>query len=121
MKRKRIGGIRALKAGQIIAAPSAVPSTLRRLFPSQVQCSSGTVRVTPQSVLSMVPDERIARSILVLRGRRVLLDADLAVLYGVETRALVQAVKRNPDRFPANFTSQLNSAEAERLRSQTVI
>jgi hypothetical protein len=69
----------------------------------------------------MVPDERIARSILVLRGRKVLLDADLADLYSVETRVLVQAVKRNPDRFPADFTFQLSSEEFSRLRSQTVI
>jgi len=47
--------------------------------------------------------ERIAQSILVLRGQRVMLDRDLAVLYGVETRVLNQAVKRNSDRFPEDF------------------
>jgi hypothetical protein len=70
---------------------------------------------------SMIPVERIERAILVLRGHRVLLDVDLAVLYGVETRALVQAVKRNIRRFPADFMFQLTSDEATRSRSQSVI
>jgi hypothetical protein len=68
-----------------------------------------------------VPSERIAHSILLLRGQKVLLDADLAELYGVETRALVQAVKRNLDRFPADFMFQLDAEEATALRSQSVI
>ena len=50
-----------------------------------------------------------------------MLDADLAALYGVETRELVQAVKRNADRLPADFMFQLTPKEAEVLRSQTVI
>jgi hypothetical protein len=50
-----------------------------------------------------------------------MLDEDLAGLYGVETRALVQAVKRNKERFPADFMFQLSHQEAMRLRSQTVI
>jgi hypothetical protein len=62
----------------------------------------------------------IQRSILSLRGERVILDADLAALYGVETKALVQAVKRNPARFPADFMFQLTPDEYARLRSQTV-
>ncbi|MBN1773804.1 MAG: ORF6N domain-containing protein [Deltaproteobacteria bacterium] len=65
--------------------------------------------------------ERIERVILVLRGNRVMLDADLAALYEVDTRALVQAVKRNADRFPGDFMFQLSEGEAEFLRSQTVI
>ena len=68
----------------------------------------------------MVPAERIARCILVIRGRKVLLDADLAVLYGVPTKALVQAVKRNPERFPADFLFQIDRREFDRLRSQIV-
>jgi ORF6N domain-containing protein len=63
----------------------------------------------------------IERSILLLRGERVLLDADLAALYGVETRALVQAVKRNRDRFPHDFLFQLSPEEFADLRSQTVM
>jgi len=53
-----------------------------------------------------IPAERIERSILVLRGRKVLLDADLAALYGVETRVVVQAVKRNLGRFPSGSDSR---------------
>jgi hypothetical protein len=70
---------------------------------------------------SLVPEERIERAILVLRGHKVMLDADLADLYGVETRALVQAIKRNIDRFPSDFMFHLSADEAEFLRSQTVI
>ena len=58
---------------------------------------------------------------MLLRGQRVILDADLAALYGVETRALVQAVKRSPDRFPSDFMFQLDKHEVVRLRSQIVI
>jgi ORF6N domain len=57
---------------------------------------------------------------LLIRGQKVLLDKDLAELYGVPTRALVQAVKRNIKRFPQDFMFQLNSHEAEDLRSQIV-
>jgi ORF6N domain len=68
-----------------------------------------------------VPVEHIARSILVLRGQRVLLDSQLAELYGVPTKALNQAVKRNSDRFPGDFTFRLTRQEAEALnRSQPV-
>jgi len=69
----------------------------------------------------LVPVEHIERAILILRGHKVMLDADLAMLYGVETRSLVQAVKRNLERFPADFMFQLNVEEAQRSRSQTVI
>ena len=68
------------------------------------------------------PLARIERSILLIRKQKVLLDADLALLYGVETRALVQAVKRNITRFPSDFMFQLDRAERRRiLRSQSVI
>ena len=70
---------------------------------------------------STVPVERIQRSILLVRGEKVMLDADLASLYGVETRALVQAVRRNAERFPADFMFQLNQAEFDDLRSQSVM
>jgi hypothetical protein len=63
----------------------------------------------------------IQSRILLLRDQRVLLDADLAQLYAVETRALVQAVKRNTKRFPADFMFQLNAEEFLALKSQTVI
>jgi hypothetical protein len=56
-----------------------------------------------------VPVERIERAILFLRGHKAMLDSDLAVLYGVETRVLVQAVKRNLERFPKDFMFQISS------------
>jgi hypothetical protein len=65
--------------------------------------------------------ERIERAILVIRGHKVLLDTDLAVLYGVETKALNRAVKRNVERFPADFMFQLTREELDALRSQFVI
>lgn len=68
-----------------------------------------------------VQAERIARGIRLLRGHRVMLDQDLAVLYGVETRGLVQAVRRNRSRFPADFMFQLTRQEFGNLRSQSVM
>src|ERR1700684_860322 len=64
--------------------------------------------------------ERITGSILVLRGHRVLLDSNLADLYGVATKVLLQAVKRNMQRFPEDFMMQLTAAEWAVLRSQFV-
>lgn len=69
----------------------------------------------------VVRADAIVPSIVRLRGQKVLLDADLAHLYGVETRALVQAVKRNQQRFPEDFMFQLTAGETEALRSQFVI
>lgn len=64
--------------------------------------------------------EAIASRIIVLRGERLLLDADLATLYAVTTKALNQAVKRNAGRFPSDFAFQLTAEEAARLRSRIV-
>jgi ORF6N domain-containing protein len=69
---------------------------------------------------AVVSVEQISQSILVFRGHRVLLDEDLAVLYGVATRVLLQAVRRNRERFPEDFMIQL-TAEWAVLRSQSVI
>lgn len=69
----------------------------------------------------VLPPERIERAIYLIRSRKVMLDADLAELYGVETRVLVQAVKRNLDRFPEDFMFQLSKEEFDNLRSQSVI
>jgi hypothetical protein len=65
--------------------------------------------------------ENVAPLVRVIRGEKVLLDADLSNLYGVRTRVLNQAVKRNLDRFPADFMFQLTASEWESLKSQTVI
>lgn len=67
-----------------------------------------------------VPAIQIERHILLIRGEKVMLDADLATLYEVETRVLTQAVKRNLGRFPADFMFQLSKEEFDHLRSQTV-
>jgi hypothetical protein len=69
---------------------------------------------------ALIPPERIEQSILQIRGLRVLLDRDLARLYGVSTKALNQAVQRNLARFPADFMFQLSQAEVEDWRSQFV-
>lgn len=69
---------------------------------------------------SIIPVERIMQSIVLIRGRRVMLDADIAVLYEVETRVLTQAVRRNIDRFPDDFMFQLTKQEFNNLRSQYV-
>ncbi len=62
----------------------------------------------------------IVTRILVLRGEKVLLDSDLALLYGVETRMLKQAVRRNAERFPKDFLFELSVEEWESLGSQNV-
>ena len=72
------------------------------------------------SNLSVIPAGRIESSILVVREQRVLLDRDLAALYGVETRVLNQAVRRNRERFPADFMLELSRDEIRRM-SQIVI
>jgi hypothetical protein len=76
---------------------------------------------TRRTGTASLPAEYIAQSILFLRGQRVILDRELAAIYGVETRTRNQAVKRNSERFPDDFMSQLNQEEAERSRSQSVI
>ncbi len=63
----------------------------------------------------------IEQKILIIRGRKVMLSNELAILYGVEIRSLVQAVKRNADRFPEDFMFQLTWEEVENSRSQIVI
>jgi hypothetical protein len=68
----------------------------------------------------LVPSHAVPR-IRTIRGHRVLLDSDLAELYCVETRALLQAVRRNSNRFPADFMVRLTHRELESLRSQSVI
>jgi hypothetical protein len=65
--------------------------------------------------------ERIANKIYLIRGMKVMLDRDLAGLYDVETRTLVQAIKRNKQRFPPDFMFQLSKDEFDSLRSQIVI
>ena len=67
---------------------------------------------------TIVPSERILRLILLIRGQKVILDADIAALYDVQTGMLVRAVKRNLDRFPPDFMFQLSKDEFDDLRCQ---
>ena len=69
---------------------------------------------------SVIPVEKIERAIFLIRGQKVMLDKDLAQLYGVETRVLNQAVRRNTERFPADFMFELTRKEIMRI-SQFVI
>lgn len=71
--------------------------------------------------MNLVPQELIENKIYVLRGQKVMLSMHLAELYGIETRVLNQAVKRNIQRFPEDFMLQITEAEAEQLVSQNVI
>jgi hypothetical protein len=68
----------------------------------------------------LVPIEVVERTILLIRGQKVILDVDLAELYGVTTKVFNQAVKRNTDRFPKDFMFQLTADEALSMRSQFV-
>jgi hypothetical protein len=81
-----------------------------------------SVHNTPMSkILVKSPLARVADAILVIRDDNVILDTELALLYGVETRALIQAVKRNQGRFPSDFMFQLTRKEFDSLRSHFVI
>ncbi len=70
---------------------------------------------------SIIPQQIIENKILFIRGKKVMLDRDLAILYGVETRALNQAIRRNIKRFPEDFMFQLTKEEMEIWKSQIVI
>ncbi len=70
---------------------------------------------------AVIPLERIEQKIFLVRNQKVMLSTHLAVLYNVEVRAFVQAVKRNLDRFPKDFMFQLSRTEFENLKSQIVI
>ncbi len=70
---------------------------------------------------ALVPRERIEQTILLIRGHNVMLDSDLAQLYGVTVGRLNEAVKRSEDRFPSDFMFQLTKAEFENLKSQIAI
>ncbi len=73
-----------------------------------------------QQARALIPVERIEQAIYLVRGQKVMFDFDLAALYGVATKALIQAVKRNRERFPADFMFQLSKREMENWRSHFV-
>ena len=68
----------------------------------------------------IIPAERIQKAIYLIHNHKVILDRDLAILYGIPTKALKQAVRRNPDRFPNDFMFVLDQKEFEIWRSQFV-
>lgn len=74
------------------------------------------IKISPE----IIPEETVIRHIHFIRGQKVMLDADLAELYQVKTKAFIQAVKRNMNHFPTDFMFQLNNKEYECLRSQFV-
>lgn len=74
-----------------------------------------------EEINSMIPDDRIVSKIVFIRDEKVILDLHLAELYGVETRALKQAVRRNRSRFPEDFMFELTDSEVESMVSQFVI
>ncbi len=81
-----------------------------------MKCHNPTTMPKQESSL-FIPDERVMNKIYYIRGLKVMLDEDLAELYGVETRRLNEQVKRNPDRFPEDFMFQLTPGEFTNLMS----
>ncbi|HEX5150242.1 MAG TPA: ORF6N domain-containing protein [Parafilimonas sp.] len=77
--------------------------------------------MTKNKQTAIIPDEQVISKIYLIRGKKVMLDRDLAALYQVETRILNQAVRRNIDRFPKDFMFQLNEKDFENWKSQFVI
>jgi hypothetical protein len=80
--------------------------------------SAGEDATRDPDATSIVPVEHVQSKILLLRGRKVILDSDLAVLYGVPTKRLNEQIKRNIERFPADFMFQLTADEVALLKSQ---
>lgn len=75
----------------------------------------------PESPKELITEKRILSTIMVIRGEKVILDSDLAALYGVETRRLNEQVRRNIDKFPSDFMFQLTKKEFDDLKSQIAI
>ncbi|RNL49558.1 ORF6N domain-containing protein [Pedobacter jejuensis] len=74
--------------------------------------------MTAKQTLSIIPENILVNKIYEIRGHKVMLDSDLAELYGVETKRLNEQIRRNQDRFPEDFMFQLTESEWESLRSQ---
>ena len=72
----------------------------------------------PKKSHELVPENQILKIILIIRGEKVILDSDLAALYGVETRRLNEQVRRNIDKFPEDFMCQLTQEGFANLKSQ---
>ena len=76
--------------------------------------------MTAKQTLSIIPEDILLNKIYEIRGHKVMLDSDLAELYGVETKVLNQSIRRNIERFPEDFMFQLTESEWQSLRSQIV-
>ena len=89
-------------------------------FPTDVTCSHSVInRKTLVDILMKIdPEKRILGKIMIDRGEKVILDSDLAELYGVETRRLNEQVRRNIEKFPGDFMFQLTKEEFGDLKSQ---
>ncbi len=74
--------------------------------------------ITAKQTLSIIPENILLNKIYEIRGQKVMLDSDLAELYGVETKRLNEQIRRNLDRFPEDFMFQLNESEFKNLKSQ---
>ena len=84
-------------------------------MPKRTGVKSRKKRSAPRPTLALVPVERIERSILLIRNEKMMLDADLAALYGVSTKRLNEQVRRNRDRFPPDFLIELTGEEKAQL------
>ena len=80
--------------------------------------SRAIIRYPLETNTDLSHSEKIEKTIYLIRGEKVMLDRDLALLYAVETKVLNRAVKRNPQRFPSDFMFQLTAEEADSLRCQ---
>ena len=89
--------------------------------PDKISTFAKSNRIRNIKSITMDQLENIQNHIYVIRGQRVMLDFDLAAMYGVETRRLNEQVKRNIERFPEDFMFQLTKGEFEILKSQNVI
>ena len=87
-------------------------------LPEAFHATLPSMKGTPPREDALIPAERIERAIVVIRRQKVMLDSDLAALYGVSTKRLNEQVRRNPTRFPADFAFQTTRDEYEALRSQ---
>lgn len=80
-----------------------------------------TMNMKKKEIISVIAEEIIINKIYYIRGLKVMLDADLAELYNVETRTLKQAVRRNAERFPEDFMFELTNEENQQLKAQIVV
>src|SRR5262245_57503878 len=85
-------------------------------YPSLARLLKGVTAMRKPAGTALVPVEYIARSILILRGQKVILDAELAALYGVTTTRLNQQIRRNRKRFPSDFLFELTAKEFANLK-----